>query len=50
MKGKTTAAVLVICATALVIMASRSNTRADAATAGGCLSADPGPSQPTLCQ
>jgi hypothetical protein len=50
MKGKTTAAVLVVCATALLIILSRSNMRADAATANGCLSADAGPSQPTLCQ
>jgi hypothetical protein len=49
MKGKTTAAILVVSATVLLIMASRSNTRADAATSG-CLSAEPGPSQPTLCQ
>jgi len=50
MKGKTTAAILIVGATALLIMASRSNTRADAATSLGCTSADPGPSQPTLCQ
>jgi hypothetical protein len=50
MRGKTVAAVVIVGATALLLMVSRSATRADAATAGGCFSAEQGPSQPTLCQ